>query len=166
MKNMLNGIRKTTSLLLAIIVLTTGMTTMASAKVVLVPGEVIVGDTIIGVEEAVSVNSPLRSRSNCPNYATSVESFQLRYNGYIQFRPSYKTGSNDGSGLQADRYVKQGWIDYRRNDKSVIGGNVYTTAASLKTDNNIYSADASCWDSLIPGESHRTYFYRGWKYFA
>ena len=134
----------------------------------LVEGEIVVGDSIIGVPFVSDVDSPLEmTKASSPNYATSKEVLQLRYEGYIQFKPSYVTTSTDGNGLQANRQVKQAWIDYRRNDKTVIGGNKYTTKATSKTDSKIYSTSASCWDNLIDwGESGRTYFYRGWIYFS
>lgn len=134
----------------------------------LVDGEILVGDTIVGVPFVSDVNSPLsNAKSSSPNYASSSESAQLYYSGYIQFRPSYVTKSTDGHGLVEGRQVSQAWLDYRRNEKSVIGGNKYTTVASSKTDNSIHSQSASCWDDILDwGESGRTYFYRGWLYFA
>lgn len=140
-------------------------------QVILYPGETIIGDTIIGEAIVSDPNlsgvSTLSATEDCPNYATSTETLQLWYNGYIQFRASYLTKEGDGSGLVAGRHVKQAWLDYRRNDKTVIGGTKYTEVASSKYDDTIYSQSASCMDDLFDwSESGRTYFWRGWFYFT
>lgn len=96
------------------------------------------------------------------DYWTNEESFQLRYDGYIQFVPNYRTDSKSGYGLEANKYVKQAYINYVRNGESVIGGRKYT--ASVSSGTTAYSTSASCWDSLIPGEKHTTHFYYGWIY--
>lgn len=141
-----------------------------AAQITLYPGEILVDDTIIGlpiVSEPNMSSAVLMASSDCPNYAVSTETAELHYSGYIQFQASYLTQDGDGYGLVADRHVKQAWIDYERNDTSVIGGKKYTSAAASKTDETIYSQSASCWDSLLDwGESGTTYFCRGWLYFT
>lgn len=132
-------------------------------------GEVIDGDYIIGKpivsdasQEEVVDRSNLRRG---PNYATNKEIAQFIYSGYIQFRGNYKTRQNEGSGLKPGRHVASGWIDYKRNNKSVIGGIKTTLIARGKWDSKIYSRSASARDSIVSGKHNRTYFYRGWKYF-
>lgn len=97
------------------------------------------------------------------NYWTTKESYQIKYNGYIQFYANYKTPKNPGYGLLANRCVKRAYINYSRNGKSVIGGRKYTPAAPGRV-NKKYSKSASCWDSVIPGAKHRTKFNYGWLY--
>lgn len=140
-------------------------------QIILYPGEVLVGDTIVGEKITSSPNLPsvstLSATDDCPNYATSTEYIQLWYTGYIQFRASYLTKEGDGSGLKPNRHVKQGWIDYERQNTSVIGGKKYTEVARDKYDDTIYSQSASCMDDLLDwSENGRTIFCRGWDYFA
>lgn len=136
----------------------------------LYPGEVFVNGKIFGVPIISEPNMPsnlLRAAAGCPNYAESHEYVEFVYKGYIQFRANYLTQEGDGSGLIANRHVMQGWIDYRRNDKSVIQGTKYTAAASGISDPQTYSQSATCNDSIIDwGESGTTKFYRGWIYFG
>ncbi len=96
------------------------------------------------------------------NYWTSKESFQIYYDGYIQFTPYYKTTKDSGYGLEANRYVKQAYINYSRNNESVIGGRKYTSVATAGW--NKVSVSASCWDSLLWGEKYNTKFNYGWIY--
>lgn len=125
-------------------------------------------DSIIGVPlvSPASVDIIGPGSSECPNYAISREISCVGYKGYIQFKPSYKTQRHDGSGLQSGRHVKQAWIDYRRKNKSVIGGAKWTRAAKSSNDKTIYSASANCLDDLIDwSERATTEFWRGWVYF-
>lgn len=160
--------KKIFSIILAL-AMSTGVCVSASAATEEVSGtEVNVADMIIGnpIYSDASENG-VSLCSTCPNYATSKESWQLFYDGYIQFQPSYKTTSNDGCGLKAGRNVCQAWIDYERYDKSVIDGKKKTKLATSKTDDNIYSASASCMDSILDwSDAATTIFCRGWYYFA
>jgi hypothetical protein len=107
------------------------------------------------------------SASSCPNYATSTETIQFWYDGYIQFQPGYLTTSYDGSGLQANKHVRRASIDYMRNDSSVSNeGRQYTETAESPIGNQIYSASVSATDSIFDwGDTGTTSFYRWWYYF-
>lgn len=112
--------------------------------------------TVLGLNFSNTVNA------QSSNYWTNEETFQIRYDGYIQFVPNYRTDSNSGYGLESGKYVKQAYINYVRNDESVIGGRQYTSVATSGTT-AIYTS-ASCWDSLLIGEKYTTHFYYGWIY--
>lgn len=127
-------------------------------------GNSIIGKTIVSPANDVALRGPRPLKS--PNYFYSEEIRNLRYEGYIQFQASYKVQDGDGYDLVVGRHVKQAWLDYRRQGKSVIGGVHWTEVADSIFDDNVYSTSASCVDDLINwGEAGRTYFYRGWKYF-
>ncbi|MED4344923.1 MULTISPECIES: hypothetical protein [Heyndrickxia] len=96
------------------------------------------------------------------NYAKSTEILEVKYNGYIQFKPSYKVPKKAGYGLKAGKYVKRAYINYTRNGKSVIGGRKYT--ATKTSGNSIVSTSATCWDSPLWGNKHTTKFNYGWVY--
>ncbi len=96
------------------------------------------------------------------DYWTNKETFEIRYNGYIQFVPNYKTDSNSGYGLEPNRRVKQAYINYSRDGKSVIGGRKYTSVAT--SGSKPVSVSASCWDSLLWGDKYTTKFNYGWIY--
>ena len=120
--------------------------------------------TVYATPARESANIMTRS-SSIVNFARSVETWQWFYNGEIQFRASYTTGSNPGSGLMPHSRVRQGAIDYRRNGNSVIGGRVYTTIAFGLTDDRIHRRTASTTDHILPGDRFTTMFYRWWWYF-
>lgn len=102
-----------------------------------------------------------------PNYYESIERYQLRYEGYIQFQPSYYTQPLDRENkLEPYNHVKQAFIDYERNDRSVSDGTNYTTEAYSPKDNAIYSTSITAKDSLIPGSQNTTYFVVRWFYFT
>ena len=97
------------------------------------------------------------------NYATNTEIVQLKYKGYLQFKPSYKVPTYPGYGLIPMNYVKRGYINYVRDDQSLTNGRAYTSLASSKND-NIYSISREVIDSLNPW-APKTEFYYGWEYF-
>ena len=97
-----------------------------------------------------------------PNYASSKEILQFSYRGYIQFKPSYKTTRNSGYGLQPGRHVRQAYINYTRNGKSVIGGRKYTR--NVRSGNRIVSTSATAYDDLRWGNRYTTKFHYGWFY--
>lgn len=106
------------------------------------------------------VSSNVSAQSS--DYWTNEETFQIKYDGYIQFVPNYLTDSNSGYGLSSGKYVKQAYINYVRNGESVIGGRQYTSVATSGT--TAVHTSASCWDSLLIGEKYTTHFYYGWIY--
>ena len=85
------------------------------------------------------------------NYAQNKEIFQIRYEGYIQFKPNHYFQGG---------YVKRAYFNYLRDGKSVSGGRVYTATAPTK-NNVVYSASKSVWDSLNPF-APKTEFKYGW----
>lgn len=98
------------------------------------------------------------------DYYTNKEVYEIKYEGYIQFVPSYTTTSSS-YGVAAYRNVKQAYINYSRDGKSVIGGRRYTAPAAYREDGTIYSASASCYDSWNPFAA-KTKFNYGWIYFS
>lgn len=97
-----------------------------------------------------------------PNYWTSKETLWIQYTGYIQFRPNYKTTSKSGYGLKSGKYVKQAYINYSRNGKSVIGGRKYTAIAT--SGSKVRSVKAKAYDDLRWGDKYKTKFNYGWIY--
>lgn len=85
------------------------------------------------------------------NYAKSTEVVELKYNGYIQFKPNHKFEGG---------YVKRAYFNYTRDGQSVTGGRVYTATAPTK-NNETYSASKSVWDSMNPW-APKTIFSYGW----
>lgn len=85
-------------------------------------------------------------------YANSEHPTLITYKGYCQVQGAYKIPTNPGSRL--DNYVgkniKQGAIDYLIDDRSIIGGRKYTSAAATTSDYNIYSVTVNARDSLSP----------------
>lgn len=162
-------LKKLMGLILSATLLMSMSATAFAATPELKDGEYIVGDTIVGVPYVTGVDDPhIQSKAapSCPNYAKSTENWQFFYDGYIQFKPSHETSSCCKHGIEEGRNVRRAYIDYRRDGSSVIGGAVLTTNSTNITSNTIISASAECTDTLIPGEEHTTYFYRGWFYFA
>lgn len=139
-----------------------------SADVQSETGETAIGNMIVGESFEVPANgSQIKPCASCPDYYSSVETAQLHYSGYIQFKPSYTVKSGDGYKLKAGYNVCQAAIDYQRYDKSVIGGKKYTTKATSKSDTKIYSTSASCFDDLLDWSAGATtVFYVKWFYFA
>lgn len=127
-------------------------------------GNSIVGKTMVSPANDIALRGPRPLKT--PNYFYSKEIDNIRYKGYIQFQASYEVQNGDGYGLVVGRHVKQAWLDYRRQEKSVINGIRWTEAADSIFDDNVYSVSAECFDDPVRwGEAGRTYFYRGWKYF-
>lgn len=87
----------------------------------------------------------------------SVESkpIGLYYTGHAQVQGAYKIPSNPGYclGNFVGKYVKQAYFWYTRGNKTVLSKQ-YTRAASSTRDYNIYSTEATCWDSLNPWADH------------
>ena len=102
--------------------------------------------------------------SNSSDYATNKEWIHIKYDGYLQFVPSYKTTASSGYYLTANKNVKQGYINYTRNGVSITGGRLYTSTASSKTSYNTYWVSRSVWESVNPF-APTTFFYYGWVYF-
>lgn len=100
---------------------------------------------ILTLGNAVTVSAATKQS----DYWTNKETAQLHYSGYIQFVPAYTT-SKSSYGVPKNKHVKQAYINYSRNGKSVIGGRKYTSIATKKTSGTTYYAKASCWDSLNP----------------
>ncbi len=100
------------------------------------------------------------------NIAWSKETAQLYYTGYIQFRPNYKIPSDAGYSLTEGKNVKQAYVNYTRDGKSVTtnGGRLYTGTASSTSQSTIYSAEGHAWDTLNPF-ANKTIFNYGWIYF-
>ena len=103
------------------------------------------------------------------DYASSKETLQIRYTGYIQFIPSYTTTSTSGYNLTANKHVKRAYVNYTRDGKSVTtnGGRLYTATAKTSSSNAVYAATAYAWDAftLSKDEKYVTHFYYGWQYF-
>jgi len=103
-------------------------------------------------------------RTSCQEYF----SWWWKYDGRLEFVPSYVTPTNPGFDLKAGRQVKQGYINFTRKkngvDTSVIGGRKWTREASDKTSNAVYSVTATATDSLNIF-TNQTHFWWGWKYF-
>lgn len=97
-----------------------------------------------------------------PNYAKSTEIAQFVYSGYIQFKPNYKTTRSSGYHLNAGKHVRQAYINYTRNGKSVIGGRKYT--ANVRSGSRIVSTSARAYDDLRWGDRYTTKFHYGWYY--
>lgn len=100
------------------------------------------------------------------NIAWSKETAQLYYTGHIEFKPNYTVPSNAGYDLSVGENVKQAYVNYTRDGKSVTtnGGRLYTGTASSKSQSTVYSAEAHAWDTLNPF-ANKTEFYYGWIYF-
>ena len=73
------------------------------------------------------------------NYASSKETLQIYYTGYIQFKPNYKIPANAGYYLTQGKQVKQAYVTYSRNGKCVTttGARVYTSKAASKTSSSM-----------------------------
>lgn len=138
------------------------------SQIELADGERLVNDTIIGKEQVViALRDYDTARKGCPNFVRSNEHYQLRYDAVMQFTPSYKTRPGDGSDLEPGRQVKQGWIDYRRNGKSVIGGTRWTKFAHSKNSNETIRVRATAFDDVVDwGVKGRTTFHFNWFYFS
>lgn len=92
-----------------------------------------------------------------PNYWTNKEIIQLYYKGYIQFKPSYVCTGKYGT--TSGKKVRQAYINYTRNGESVCGGRQYTDRAYARTEKKIYSAEASCWDTMNPFADETKFWY-------
>lgn len=100
------------------------------------------------------------------NYASSKETLQIYYTGYIQFKPNYKIPANAGYYLTQGKQVKQAYVTYSRNGKCVTttGARVYTSKAASKTSSSTFSATANAWDDLRWGDKYTTKFNYDWIY--
>lgn len=102
--------------------------------------------------------------------ATSQEYFSWwwKYDGRLEFVPSYVTPQDPGYHLEEGRQVKQGYINYTRKkngkDVSVIGGRQYTREATDRNSNSVYSVEATATDSLNIF-TNQTHFWWDWVYF-
>lgn len=103
------------------------------------------------------------------DYAKSKEKFQLQYKGYIQFVGSYCIPEDAGYHLVAGKNVKQAYVNYTRDGKSVTtnGGRLYTSKAKSKTSNTKHTATAYAWDKITLSDDPKyvTKFNYGWIYF-
>lgn len=150
--------------------------TSSTSATKLYPGEKIVDGKIVGNTIISPADGEMQlfwnKESDCPNFCSSKETMQFWYTGYIQFQPAYRTQEGDPCGLKPNRNVKQAWLDYRRKMKdsnlteSVCDGPHYTKEAHSIYETDYYFKKISAHDSIISGDDNRTYFYRGWFYFA
>ncbi|MBO4211898.1 MAG: hypothetical protein J5878_04500 [Oscillospiraceae bacterium] len=96
-------------------------------------------------------------------------SWWWKYDGNLEFVPSYVTPSNPGYELKSGKRVKQGYINFTRKsngvDTSVIGGRKWTREASDKKSNAVYSVSATATDSLNIF-TNKTHFWWNWVYFS
>ena len=107
-------------------------------------------------------NAKVFAGSNVKDYWKSTESFNYMYTGYIQFVPSAETTYKYRGNREAGLHVKQAYIDYEINHKSITGGKKYTAVAeSIKSD-KIYSQTIKAYDTLNPIAS-KTTFVKGWS---
>lgn len=97
------------------------------------------------------------------NHAYCKESIELYYTGYLQFQPKYYSTVTIYD-IPAYKHVKRGYINFTRNNQSVIGGRLYTEQASDITSSKIYKIEKKVFDSLNPW-APKTMFYYGWELF-
>ncbi|MCL2311068.1 MAG: hypothetical protein FWC41_07305 [Firmicutes bacterium] len=104
--------------------------------------------------------------NNLKNFWTNKESIWpgLRYDGHLEFVPSYRTNQDSGYGLEPDKNVKKAYINYSRYGESIIGGRAYTKESNEINSYNTYFIDATAWESLNP-LAETTKFNYGWIYF-
>ncbi|MDR3215778.1 MAG: hypothetical protein LBT75_05865 [Bacilli bacterium] len=91
------------------------------------------------------------------------EYYSVRYSGHVRFKSNYKIPKNPGYSLSVNKYVKQAYISYTRNGKSICSGRVYSNKATKKNGTEIYKAHG-CWDNLS-FTGPKTQFHYGWFYF-
>lgn len=72
-------------------------------------------------------------------YASDKVTFFVNHEATLWFTPSYEVTNADKAYCKAvGKHIKQGWVDYTRNNKSDIDGRVYTKIATSKKDTNLY----------------------------
>ncbi len=110
------------------------------------------------------MSTVVASAKSTKTYWTTEHPNWFQYKGYMQVVGSYKIPKNPGYGLKEGKYVKQGYINYSIDGKSICGGRKYTPKASSKSDYNVYYVSVTCSDSLNPWAPETAFNY-GWTYF-
>lgn len=102
-------------------------------------------------------------------YCQEYFNWWWKYDGTLEFVPSYVTPSDPGYYLEEGRQVKQGYINFTRKkngeDVSVIGGRKWTREATDRNTNAVYSVTATATDSLNIF-TNQTRFWWDWRYFS
>lgn len=86
-----------------------------------------------------------------PNYASSKETYQLYYDGYIQMQSAYYDWEFGG-------HVYNGHMRYT-NNASIDSGRIYVGPGKSASDGTIYSSSYRQWDTMNPIAPKTRFYY-------